>query len=91
MTQVEMLNALQAQFDGEATVYVVNRFRMDRTTRAGDHQEVEVTILDAGPSPAHGARYHVSARPVAGGSGASGNPHNDLAVALAMVHWGDLG
>lgn len=91
MTQLEMLSALQAQFDGEATIYAVHRFRMDRTTRTGEQQEVEVTILDAGPSPAHGTRYHVSARPVAGGRGASGNPHNDLTVALALVHWGDLG
>ena len=60
-----------------------------RETRDGRHQEVAITILDAGAnSPAH-LRYHCVARSE-DGKQASGNPSESLEAALTMVHWSDL-
>lgn len=71
-------------------VYHVTTFTCFRERRdGGGTQEVTVSILDAGPSKPD-LRYHVSAKSNDGKS-ATGNPAERLDVALALVHWGDLG
>ena len=68
--------------------YSVQRFMMYRETKAGTTQRVDVDVLDAGEGETN--RYSIHAR-ADDGKTASGNPDKNLAVAIAMVHWGNLG
>jgi hypothetical protein len=70
--------------------YLVTTFQCSRTTQDGSAQEVEVTLLDAGPD--HGqafARYRAVARTKDGKVG-TGQPGPSAQAALALVPWADL-
>jgi hypothetical protein len=68
--------------------YAVTQYKLYRTRKDGSDQAVTVEVLDAGPGEKN--RFHVYARSDDGAS-ATGNPADSLDVALAIVHWGNLG
>jgi hypothetical protein len=68
--------------------YSVQQFIMYRETKSGSTQRVDVDVLDAGEGEAN--RFSIHAR-AEDGKTASGNPDKTLAVAITLVHWGNLG
>jgi len=81
---LKLLMEASRSFEG----YSVQQFMMYRETKSGSTQRVDVDVLDAGEAEAN--RYSIHARSDDGKT-ASGNPDKDLGVAIAMVHWGNLG
>ena len=73
---------------GAAEAYQVWTFRLYRRTQEGRPQNVNVTVLDAGPEAPNRYSIHAEAED---GRSASGNPDESLDAALAAVHWTDLG
>jgi hypothetical protein len=70
--------------------YHVTTFQCSRNAQDGSAQEVEVTVLDAGPD--HGqafARYRAVARRQ-DGKVVNGQPGPSAQAALALVNWADL-
>lgn len=68
----------------DVTTYRIETFRMDRVSPKHGHQKVTVTIRDRGPG--NPPRYHVLAQ-TPEGKCCTGNPNDDLEVALRTVHW----
>lgn len=68
--------------------YEVRHFRLYRQTKRGTLQRVDVEVLDEGR--AGQTRYSVYAKSE-DGKLAAGNPAPSLQVAIAIVHWGELG
>ena len=87
MTEYEIVEKLQKHLKA-TEVYHVTTYNCDRTRPDGPHQEVEITILDRGPSNPE-TRYHVTAK-ASDGKSASGNSGPDLETVLALVHWYEL-
>lgn len=71
----------------EPDVWRVETFTMHRASRKHGYQNVTVKILDRGPD--FSPRYHVSAQ-TPEGQRCTGNPNDDLEVALRTVHWFEL-
>lgn len=74
--------------DDLAEVMQVYEFTAVRRGRDGTDREVTIRLHDSGP--AAGATRYWTVVTDEDGRSATGNPSNDLYVALNLVHWGDL-
>ena len=70
-------------------VYQKTTFECIREDKSGNTQEVEVSILDAGPDEDTNMRFGCRAT-TKDGKMATGNPHSTIDMALLNVHWYDL-
>ena len=64
-------------------------FECYRKDKSGNIQNVEVSILDAGPDEKPQLRYHCVARSE-DGKMATGNPDSSIDMVLLHVHWNNL-
>ena len=69
-------------------VGAVTTFHCARRSKGGDEFMITVEVYDAGPDSS--ARYIVTAKRKDGKAATSGNSHERLDAAIAMVHWGEL-
>jgi hypothetical protein len=83
---IDLIPKLQ-QHLGTTEVYHITRFRCDRIKTDGSAQEVEIELLDRGPTVSN--RYSVLATSN-DGKQVAGNPESDIDVALDFFHWYEL-
>jgi hypothetical protein len=89
--RIDVLDAFKTLRDPTAGLYNVGEvrtFEAYRNAPDGSTQAVRIEVLDRGPGSAH--RYHVEAKVMETGRGATGNPDASLEMALMNVHWDDL-